>query len=440
MNSGKTAMTHRAVLAVAAPIIISNLSTPLLGLVDTAVMGRIDDARYIGAIALGAMMFNMLFWAFGFLRMGTTGLSAQAAGGKDFDELRAVLGRAASIGLIIGLGLIAVQVPLAKAALQFLNASGEVETLADKYFSIRIWSAPAALVNYAILGWFIGIGRAGRALAIQLVLNGVNIVLDAYFVLGLGMDADGVALGTAIAEYCGLAMGVWLVYLALGRRRGRLDFQRLFAPRPLLQTLALSRDLMIRTLCLIFSFSWFTAQGATLGDDTLAANAVLRNFLTMSAFLLDGFAFAAETLIGQAVGAKDYVRFRSAVRISFQWTLAISICLAAATLLLGPYAIDFLTVNSKVRALSNAYLLWLAAAPLVGVFAYLLDGIFIGATRAADLRNMMIASTVCYLAAWYVLMPSFGNHGLWAALLVFFAVRGLTLAVRLPALIRARFR
>jgi len=437
--SQKTALTHHAVLVIAAPIILSNLSTPLLGLVDTTIIGQLGDAHYIGAIAIGATIFNLLFWGFGFLRMGTTGLTAQAIGAKDDAELKAALARAGVIAVIAGAALIILQVPLSWLILNLLEASDQVEALSLEYFRIRIWSAPLALMNYALLGWFIGMGRAGLALVLQIVLNGVNIALDAWFVLGLGMAADGVALGTALAELSAVLVGLWFVVRIFKQRGGTLTRGLIFDTERLKQTLSVNRDIMIRTLCLIGAFAWFTAQGAAMGDNVLAANAVLRNFLFTSAFLLDGFAMAAETLAGQAVGAKDLGSFRRAVQLSFGWAIGVSLALGIATLALGGPVIDFMTPNEELRALSRVYLPWLAAAPLLGVACYLLDGIFIGATEARDMRNMMIISTAIYFAAWYVLTPLFGNHGLWAALMVFFVARGASLGIRLPRVIAKRF-
>ena len=432
-------VTHSAVLAIALPIVASNVSTPLIGVVDTAVIGQLGDAYYIGAIAVGAMLFNVLYWAFGFLRMGTTGLTAQADGADDDAELRAVLGRALIIAAVAGAALIVLQVAIGAVAFGLLGASVEVETHARVYFAIRIWSAPAALANYAILGWFIGLGRTSAAFALQIVLNGVNMALDALFVLGLGMGVEGVALGTVLAEVVAALAGLAYVAHELRRRRGGWDLALIRDAERMKRMIAVNRDILIRTLCLLFAFTWFTAQGATSGDVVLAANAVLMNFLMLSAYFLDGYAFAAETLAGRAVGQRDAGRFRRAVALSSGWAFATSAVVSIVFALLGPMVIDFLTVNDEVRATARVFLLWAAAAPVVGVACFQLDGVFIGATRTADMRNMMVLSLMAYLAAWWTLTPLIGNHGLWASIHVFFVFRAVTLGLRYPALVRAAF-
>lgn len=432
-------LTNRDVLAVAVPIILSNVTTPLIGVVDTAVLGQLGDPHYIGAVAVGAMIFSMLFWGFGFLRMGTTGLTAQSEGAGDGAEVVATLTRALFIAGIAGVGLIALQGPIAWTAFWLVEGSTAVEGAAQEYLRIRIWSAPAALANYAILGWFIGLGKAGTAFKLQLILNGANAALDAFFVMGLGMTVDGVAIGTVIAECLTAATGLWLVQVELRRRGIRPDLARLLDSAGLARAIAVNRDIMIRNLCLIFAFCWFTAQSAAGGDLTLAANAVLLHFLHVSAFFLDGFAFAAESLIGKSVGARDPVRFRDAVWRSSAWAVLLAALTSLAFWFGGGLAIDGLTVNPEVRLDARDYLMWVALAPILGVACFQLDGIFIGATRTADMRDMMIVSMIVYLAAWWALSTAFGNHGLWASILVFFVVRATTLWLRFPALKRDLF-
>lgn len=438
--AGRSApLTNRDVLAVAVPIILSNVTTPLIGVVDTAVLGQLGDPHYIGAVAVGAMIFSMLFWGFGFLRMGTTGLTAQAEGAGDGTEVVASLTRALLIAGVAGLCLIALQGPIARAAFWLVEGSAAVEGGAQEYLSIRIWSAPAALANYAILGWFIGLGKAGTAFKLQLILNGANAALDALFVMGLGMTVDGVAIGTLIAECLTVAAGLWLVHGELRRRGLAPDLSRVLDRAGLGRAITVNRDIMIRTLCLIFAFCWFTAQSAAGGDLTLAANAVLLNFLHVSAYFLDGFAFAAESLVGKAVGARDRTRFRDAARRSSAWAVLLAALTSLAFWFGGGLAIDGLTVNPEVRLDARDYLIWAALAPILGVACFQLDGIFIGATRTADMRDMMIVSLVVYLAAWWGLTAAFGNHGLWASILVFFIVRAITLGMRFPALRRDLF-
>jgi MATE family multidrug resistance protein len=429
-------VTHRAILAIAVPIMISNVSTPLLGVVDTGVVGRIPDPAYIGAVAVGSLIFSFVFWGFGFLRMGTTGLTAQALGARDDTELRASLGRAVLLALAAGTGLILLQWPIREVAFSLLDATAQVEGLARGYFDIRIWAAPATLTNYALLGWFIGLGRARVALILQLVLNVTNMVLDATFVLGFGWDVEGVALGTLLAELVAAAVGLAIAAGVLRGVGGRWDRAALLDPERLKRTVAVNRDIMIRSLALVFVFVWFMAQGASQGDVILAANAVLMQFITVTAFFLDGIAFSAEALVGRAVGAGTRDALTMAARRTTAWAAGVALVASAALWLLGPLFIDALTVDEAARAAARTYLPWAATAPLAGVWCFQLDGIFIGATRTVDMRNAMLVSLAIFLAAWWALTP-WGNHGLWASLFVHYAARTGTLLHYYPGLVRS---
>ncbi len=435
-NRSEALLTHRAVLAIAVPIMISNVSTPLLGVVDTAVMGRIPDPAYIGAVALGALIFNFVFWGFGFLRMGTTGLTAQALGAGDASEIRGSLGRAVLIGCAVGAALIALQWPIREVAFALLDAGPRVEALARTYYDIRIWAAPATLTNYALLGWFIGLGRARMALALQLVLNLTNIVLCLVLVLGLGMGVKGVALGTLVAEIIASVVGLVIAWHPLHRIGGHWELGRLLAADRMRRTLAVNRDIMIRSAALIAAFAWFITQGARQGEGILAANAVLMQFIAVSAYFLDGLAFAAEALVGRAVGAMSRAALVRAARMTTLWAAGIAAAMSLALFVLGSATIDILTVDQTVRMLARAYLPWAALGPLAGVWCFQLDGIFIGATRTAEMRNAMIASLAIFFAAWWALAP-YGNHGLWASLYVHYASRTGTLLYFWPRLIRA---
>ena len=295
-----TPLTHRAILVIALPVMISNISTPLIGVVDTGVVGQIPDPAYIGAVAVGSLIFGFVFWAFGFLRMGTTGLTAQALGARADAEVSASLGRALVIALTVGAGLIALQWPIREAAFALLEGSERVEILARDYFDIRIWAAPATLANYALLGWFIGLGRTDIGLILQLVLNLTNMALDALFVLGFGWDVRGVAFGTVLAEWGAALVGLLIAMRYLRRFGGLWSKERLWIVDRLKRTIAVNGDIMIRSMALIFVYVWFMAQGARQGDVILAANAVLMHLVSMSAFFLDGLAFAAEALVGAA--------------------------------------------------------------------------------------------------------------------------------------------
>ncbi len=432
-------VTHRSVLAIALPIVLSNVSEPLISVVDTAVIGQLGEAYLIGAIALSGIIFAYLFWMFGFLRMGTTGLTAQALGREDTAELRAILWRAMLIGLAAGAFYILMQKPISSLALALTEGSVAAESAAARYFTIRIWSAPAALMNFALLGWFIGLGRARTAFALQLILNLTNIALDALFVLVFEMSVEGVALGTLIAEYTALLAGLVFVWRTLPDYGPAKAATRIFSPRALKVMMAVNTDLFIRSILLMSAFAWFTAQGAKAGDVTLAANAVLINLFLVVAFFLDGFAFAAEALVGRSVGRRDRAAFDRAVYLSSFWAVTLSLMAALAVWLGGNLFIDLLSTNLDVRTQARAYLIWAALTPITGVACFQFDGIFTGATRTGDMRNMMILSFAAYIALWALLAPAYGNHGLWIALNAFFVIRGVTLALRYPALVRSVF-
>ena len=429
--------THRRVWLIAGPIIISNISVPMLGAVDTAVIGHLPDPKYLGGVAIGAMVFTFIYWGFGFLRMGTGGLTAQAFGARDADEVRACLARAAVIGIPVALILIALQLPIATAAFSILEASPDVEALAQEYFFVRIWGAPATLMNFALLGWFIGCQNTKAALWHQLSLNGVNIVLDLVFVLGFGWGVTGVAAATAIADGVAVVIGLFLALPILRKLGGGFVRAKILEASEIRRTIALNVDIFIRTICLVLAFAYFTAQGAAFGNVVLAANAVLLNFQTFMAHALDGLAHSAEALGGEAIGARDRKAFRDAVRVSVFWGMVVAVGFTLVYLIAGPFIIDVLTGIETVRETSREYLVWSVAMPLIAVCPFLLDGIFLGGTRGATMRNAMIVSLLIYLACCYTLVPLWGNDGLWASLAIFMGARGLTLGVRYPALARS---
>lgn len=434
-----TPVTHRGVLAIAIPIMLSNVSEPLIGVVNTAVIGRLPEAYYIGAIALSALVFSFIFWGFGFLRLSTSGLSAQALGARDQGEVVAVLGRALGIAVVAGLALVALSPVIERLAFDLMGGSAEVRQHAEVYFRIRIWSAPFALANYCFLGWFIGQGRARTAFLLQLFLNAANMGLSILFVLGMGLTSDGVGYAALIAEIAAAAMGLALALKTLKAMGARFDTARILDRPRLWRTLAINTDIMIRSVCLVFAFTWFAARGARSGDVTLAANVVLIHFFEVAAYLIDGFAYASETLVGQAVGARDHGRFRLAVRLTSIWAGVLGVICGLAIWFGGPFLIDAMTVNPEVRETARHYLIWAALSPVLGTVCFQFDGIYTGATQTADMRNMMILSLAIFMAAWWVLEPVYGNHGLWAALIVFFVARGITFGARMPALERAAF-
>jgi len=432
-------ITNAKILAIATPIMLSNISQPLIGIVDTAVVGQLPQAHYIGAIAVGALIFNLVYWGFGSLRMGTGGLAAQAFGAKDMDELRSVFARALLISTIIGIVLFFAAPLISKFSFWLIQASPRVEQEAKTYFDIRIWSAPFALANYVILGWFIGMGKTATAFVLQLVLNITNIILDIYFVMGLSMTSDGVALGTVLAEVVAAIVGLGLVYRQVHILGGSWSRHKIFKRAAMFKTLSVNSDIMIRSLSLTFAFAFFISQSAKVSEGIVAANAILMHLLEMSAYFLDGFAFAVEALAGQMVGAGNRTGFLKAVKLTSLWGFGVSFFVAIIFYIGGPSFIDILTINTEIRATAKTYLWWAALAPVIGVACFQLDGVFTGATRTADMRNMMLISLVVYLAAWFVLAPIWGNNGLWAALMIFFIVRAITLGARMPALLRALF-
>lgn len=426
-------VTHARVLKIAIPIVISNATIPILGIVDTGVVGQMGEAAPIGAVGIGAIILTAIYWFFGFLRMGTTGLAAQARGQGDRGEVAAILTRVLMIGLGAGVILIAAQSLLFWGAFKVSPASPEVEELASGYLAIRIWSAPAAIAIYGLLGWRIAVERTGAVLALQVWMNGVNIVLDLWFVLGLGWGVNGVAFATFLAEWSALGLGLWLCRSAFNVPDWR-DWGRVFDKVRLIRFAQVNGDILIRTAALQSIFLSFMMFAARFGDVTLAANQILLQFLYVTGYALDGFAFAAEAMVGAAMGATDRRTLRRASILSSFWGLICNIGLAAVFFVFGPMMIEIMSEAKEVNATAMDYLPWMVAAPLVGLASWMLDGIFIGATRTKDMRNMMLLSAIAYFATAFALMPLFGNHGLWAALILSFVYRGVLLGLRYPAL------
>ena len=421
------------VIHIAWPIILSNLATPLLGLVDTAVIGNLGDASLLGAIAIGAVIFSFLYWGFGFLRMGTTALVAQAQGAGKPQEASAVFYRATLIASFTGAALILLQLPIAYLAFQFLSGSEAVEVAARDYFSIRILGAPFSLTLLAVMGYLLGKQETRAVLGLNIILNGLNIILDLVFVLGLGWGVEGVALATVLSEVTALVAGVMLIRPRL-LSAGSVSQAALLQIEAIKRMLLVNRDIMVRTLCLIFAFAWFTNEGAAQGDVTLAVNAILMQFVAFAAFFLDGFALAAETIVGDATGAQDPARLNLAVRIVFELGLITSATLSLVYWVSASSVIDLLTNIELVRQEARIYMVWAILAPIVSVWCYLLDGIFIGATRTVEMRNAMLASLAVFIGLWYVAVAPLGNHGLWLALHGYFIARAVSLAYYLPAL------
>ena len=415
----------REVWRIAAPMILSNVSAPLLGMVDTGVTGHLESPIYLGAVAIGSTIMGFLYTGMNFLRMGTTGIAAQRFGANDNDGLRVALGQALIVALLIAFGLILLQIPIGSVALKLLGAEAEVEYYAQQYFSIRIWSAPGTLANYVLMGWFLGLQNARIPLLIFLTINLTNIVLDLIFVIGLGMKVDGVALASVIAEYSGLLVGVGFAANALRKREGHWPLPRLFKIKAYAAFFSVNAHLLIRTMALMFTFAFVTAQGARLGGLFLAANAVLMNLQILTSFALDGFAHAAEALVGKAVGEQRRDALEQAVRLTLKWSLIFAGGFCLFYFVFGPFLIRLLTNLEGVRETAMRYLPWLILSPLVSVWSFLYDGVYVGATRAREMRNIMVFSAVViFLPAWF-LLQGLGNHGLWLAFTIFMASRGI---------------
>ena len=433
---GDREITYRRVLKIAIPILLANVTIPILGAVDTAVVGQIPDAAPIAAVGVGAVIISAIYWVFGFLRMGTTGLTSQAAGRGEAGEVAALLTRALMIGVAGGLFFVLIQPLLIWGAFRLSPASAEVEGLAETYMRIRIFSAPAAIAMYGITGWLIAQERTREVLWIQLLMNGVNVGLDLVFVLSFGWGVAGVAWATFIAEWSGLVLGLWMCREAFAHSAWR-DWARVFDRIKLKRMAVVNSDILIRSLLLQGIFVSFLLLGGRFGDVTLAANQVLLQFLHITGYALDGFAFAAEALVGQAFGAAAVARVRRAAVLTTYWALALGVLMALAFWLMGPMIIDMMTKAPDVQQEARRYLPWLIAAPVMIVGLTQFDGIFIGATRTADMRNMMAIAFVIYVLAAWALMPRMENHGLWLALHISFIARAGSLALRYPALERA---
>jgi MATE family multidrug resistance protein len=431
-------VTQARVFAIAGPATLANLTTPLLGIVGTAVIGRLGEAHLLGAVAMSALVFDCIFWVFGFLRMGTVALTAQALGAGDTVEQRAVLARALLIAAVIGVALIALQAPLAAVTYALMGGSDAVTGAAQAYFFVRIWSAPFALASYAVLGWLVGLARTGLALVLQIAINVINMAATAWLVLYDGRGVEGAALGSVIAEVAGFFASLAVAFVLLRGRAG-FGWSEVLDRAKLVRMLAINRDIMIRTFALIAAFAFFTAQGARAGDTLLAANAVLHNFTLIGSFFLDGFATAAQQLCGQATGARDRTAFDRSVRLILGWGFGFGVATTLLFLAGGNALIDVMTASPEVRSAARDFMILAALAPVAGVLAYAYDGIYIGATWARDMRNLMVAALAIYFAAWWALAP-FGNDGLWWALLIFLLARGLLQGMRYPALLRATFR
>ncbi|MDR8394176.1 MATE family efflux transporter [Aliifodinibius sp. S!AR15-10] len=424
---------NRKILNLAIPNIISNLSVPLLGAVDTALVGHLDEVYYLGAIALGSMIFNFLFWGFGFLRMGTTGLTAQAFGEKDRQESILILARALAVAAIFSTLIILLQTWIADLSFWLVEGSPEVERYTKIYFDIRIYSAPATLGLYAINGWFLGMQNARYPMIVTIFLNALNIGLDFLFVYGMGMHVDGVATGTLIARYAGVTLAVALLIWKYRDWLSAYMHDRLMELASIKKFFSVNRDIFLRTLCLIFTFSFFTAKSAEFGDVILAANSILLQLWMVVSYGIDGFAYAAESLIGRYTGAKQNDRVKLAVKYCFAWGIGIGVIASGVYWLFDSSILNLFTDQQNVINTAMTVFLWTVAGPTVSSFCYIWDGVFIGATATEPMRDsMLIATLLIFLPAFYLGVGHLGNHAIWLAMVLFMIARGVTLSLYAP--------
>lgn len=415
-------VTHGAVFRLALPMTLAYLSVPLIGVIDTAVIGQLGDATLVGGIAVGGLVLDVVFTTFNFLRSGTTGVTAQAYGAEDSKETVAVLARALIFAALSGIAVILLQWPLIEAGVGLMDPGASVVGATRQYLYVRVWATPFTLANYVLLGWLLGLGRSLTVLAVQTLFGALNIVLSLWFVLGLDLGVAGVAWASVLAEIAVVAGQVPLI-LKLAPLAERSSRRRIFDPVGFSRLLGINRDIMIRSFSLLFAFAFFTRQGAQFGPVILAANAILMHFFLVGGYFLDGFATAAEQLAGRAVGARFRPAFERVVRLTTLWGLGTGLALSLFYLLAGTSIVDLMTTAPDVRLAARDYLVWAALTPLAGTIAFQMDGIFIGATWSRDMRNMMLVSVLAYLLAWALLTPLYGNHGLWMALLLFLGTR-----------------
>ncbi len=424
---------NKSILRLAIPNIISNLSVPLLGAVDTALVGHLDQVYYLGALAVGSVIFNFIFWGFGFLRMGTTGLTAQEYGRRDRMNMMMILARVQIIALSIGLLILFLQHPIAFLSLWLIESSAEVAEYTRVYYDIRIYTAPAVLALYGLNGWFLGMQNAKYPMIITIVLNLLNIVLNITFIYGFDMHVNGVAYGTLISTYLAFALGIFLFVKRYRRYLSHYLPNELINISELKKYFSVNRDIFIRTLCLIFTFSFFTAVSARQGDMILAANTILLQFWFIVSYGIDGFAYAAESLVGRFKGSNDSAKLRKAVFYNIGWGLVLGLAGTLVYAVAGNSMLTIFTNNSDVIELAKTVLFWTILAPLVSSFCYILDGVFIGATETKPMRNTMLFSTgIVFLPAYFLGTHFFGIHGLWLAMVLFMVARGAALALYLP--------
>ena len=418
--------THnREILQIALPSIVSNITVPLLGLIDAAIVGHLGAASYIGAIAVGGMLFNIIYWIFGFLRMGTSGMTSQAYGQKDEAETMRILARSMGVGMLIALALIILQYPIERIAFTLMKATPEVERLASLYFRICIWGAPAVLGLYSISGWCIGMQNSRFPMYVAITQNIVNILASLVLVYGFGMKIEGVAIGTLVAQYAGLLMAAWLWTSHFKRLLPYVQLQTLLAKGAIRRFFQVNRDIFFRTLCLVAVTMYFTSAGAAQGEVILAVNTLLMHFFTFFSYIMDGFAYAGEALVGKHLGANDRPALRQMVHQLFVWGIVLSLVFTLVYGIGGKVFLGLITNEQSVITASSAYFYWVLAIPLTGFAAFLYDGIFIGATATRWMLYAMSIATIAFFLIYYGFREAMGNHALWLAFITYLALRGI---------------
>ena len=417
------------ILHIAVPSIVSNITVPLLGLVDVTIVGHLGAASYIGAIAVGGMLFNMIYWIFGFLRMGTGGLTSQAYGRQDYSDITSLLLRSLSISMMLAVSLLILQYPIRLIAFELIEASPEVQALATKYFHICIWGAPATLCLYSFTGWFIGMQNTRFPMYIAILQNLVNIAASLLFVYGMDMKVEGVALGTLIAQYAGVMMALTLTIRHYHPIKQHIDIQKLWERSAMANFFRVNRDIFLRTLCVVAVTVFFTSTGAAYGDVILAVNTILMQLFTLYSYIMDGFAYAGEALTGKHIGAKHPKEQRETVHYLFYWGSASALAFTLLYLIGGEGFLHLLTDDSTVIAASSEYFYWVLAIPIAGYGAFLLDGICIGATATHLMLRSMIVAAGTFFVTYYSLHGVWGNHALWLAFILYLLLRGVMQAI-----------
>lgn len=421
---------NKQILRLAIPNILSNVTVPLLSSVDTAVLGHLESTVYLGAIALGSMIFNFLYWGLGFLRMGTTGVTAQAWGANKNIDIATILYRSLSIALLLALFLLIFQTPIAKISFILIDGSKEVEFFAQKYFYIRIIASPATLALFSIHGWLLGVQNSKYPLYIALFVNILNIILNFYFVYGLNLNIEGVAWATVISQYSGIVFSSLLIYKKYKSIINNFLLRKIFLKSELISFFKINTDIFIRTLLIIFSISFFTAKSASTSDDVLAANFILLQLWLIISYGVDGFAFAAESLSGKYYGARDLINLKEVIKVSQIWGLILGISISAVYFIFGKEIISIYTSQENVIAIAMVYIYWVVLAPVINSLSFIWDGIFLGVTATREMLYSMIVSVlIFYIPVYYLSVNLIGNHALWLAITSFILVRGISLTI-----------